>query len=183
MTDLTNAPSSELASCSDGREEALNLYMDGELPFVDQPSLFAHLATCDHCRRTLSAMMEFRRMSRQEVLTVPVTVDDAFFKRLDKMKRGSKRVDRYVDRRPLWHVRAPVSLRAATMAAMVLFIAGLMFPRNAGEPAGMALVEGLEERVEFVDQSRYWREAVYVFYPGLTVEAPRLDERAVTDPL
>ena len=85
MKDLFETPKLEAATCSHAMEEALNLYMDGELPFAEQPVLFAHLATCDPCRRMLGAMMEFRRMSRQEVCPVPPAVDEAFFRRLDEI--------------------------------------------------------------------------------------------------
>ena len=173
MKDSFDTPELEAATCSQAMEEALNLYMDGELPFTEQPGLFAHLATCDQCRRILGAMMEFRRMSRQEVCPVPPAVDEAFFHRLDEIKARSHRVDRYEDRRPLWQTRAPVSLRAATMAAALLFGAGLFFPQTAGEPFSVAPVEVQEERVEFIPLV-----PVYVFYPGVTVEAPKFVENS-----
>ena len=64
MKDLFETPEREAATCSPEMEEALNLYMDGELPLAEQPVLFTHLSTCDPCRHILGAMMEFRRMSR-----------------------------------------------------------------------------------------------------------------------
>ncbi len=168
MKDLFETPKLEAATCSHAMEEALNLYMDGELPFAEQPVLFAHLATCDPCRRMLGAMMEFRRMSRQEVCPVPPAFDEAFFRRLDEIRGRSHRVDRYKDRRPLWQTRAPVSLRVATMAAVLLFCAGFFFPQTAGEPLVAKRVELHEERVVPVVI-----EPVYVITPGVTVEAPK----------
>lgn len=171
MKDLFETPEREAALCGQAMEEALNLFIDGELPFDEQPGLFTHLATCDQCRRTLSAMMEFRRMSRQEVTLVPPAVDEAFFHRLDEIKARSHRVDRYQDRRPLWQTRTPVSLRVATMAAVLLFGAGLFFPQTAGEPFATAPIEVQEEHVEFIPLV-----PVYVFYPGVTIEAPKIVE-------
>ncbi len=171
-------PTPETASCRGGMEEALNLYVDGELSFAAQPALFAHLAACERCRRVLASTMEFRRMSRQEVLSVPAAVDDAFFRRLEQLKRREARVDRFADRRPLWQTRSRVSLRAAATAAMALFFVGLLFPRQAGEPRATPLVEGRQERVELAPAAAPVGEAVYVFYPGLTVEAARIDAAA-----
>ena len=173
MKDLFETPELEAASCSHAMEEALNLYMDGELPFAEQPGLFAHLATCDRCRHVLGALMEFRRVSRQEVCTVPPAADDAFFRRLDEIKGRSHRVDRYMDRRPLWQTRGSVSLRVATMAAVLLFGAGLFFPQTTGESFSVVPVEVQEERVEF-----YPLVPVYVITPGVTVEAPKFVDSA-----
>ncbi len=166
MKDLFETPELEADTCNQAMEEALNLYMDGELPFAEQPVLFAHLATCDQCRHMLGAMMEFRRMSRQEVCLVPPAVDETFFRRLDEINGRSHRVDRYMDRRPLWQTRASVSLRVAAMAAVLLFCAGFFFPQTTGEPLVIKRVELQEEHVVPVVI-----EPVYVITPGVTVEA------------
>jgi len=172
------------APCDPQLEEALSLYLDGELSFEEQPVLFAHLAACDPCRRTLAATMDFRRMSRQEVVSVPAAVDDTFFQRLDQLKHRTDRLDRSADRSPLWNSRTPVSLRTATAAALVLFLVGFFFPQQVAESGDASIsVEGVEERVEFSPASQYRSEAVYVFYPGLTVEAPRDAASSATEPL
>ena len=172
------------APCDPQLEEALNLYLDGDLSFEEQPVLFAHLAACDPCRRTLAATMDFRRMSRQEVVSVPAAVDDAFFQRLDQLKHRTDRLDRFADRSPLWNSRTPVSLRTATAAALVLFLVGFFFPQQVSDSVDKPIsVEGVEERVEFTPVSRDRSEAVYVFYPGLTVEAPRDAATSVMEPL
>ncbi len=163
-------------SCSEQQEEALHLYMDGELPFEDQPLLFAHLACCDQCRSVMGMMLEFRRMSRQESFPVPASVDEAIFERLQEVKNRSTRRDRYWDRRPLWQVRASVSLRAAALAAVMLFGAGLMFPQNAGMPVMTEAVTVEAEQVEMMSTIRIPQEVLYVFYPGLTVEAPKFSD-------
>ncbi|WP_457654081.1 anti-sigma factor family protein [Rhodocaloribacter sp.] len=163
--------------CPGAMEEALNLYLDGELSAEMQPFLFAHLSVCASCRRRFDAVLKFRRMSRQEYLAVPPSVDDAFFKKLARHKKVSLRVDRASDRRPLWNLRTPVTLRSAVIVAVVLFLIGVMLPGStAPEDQARTSVLGEEERVEFVDlelpPSRF--EAVYVFYPGLTIEAKQI---------
>lgn len=173
--------------CCGSTEEALNQYVDGELSFEAQPGLFAHLAACSECRRTLEAVMRFRRMSRQEGLSVPPGVDEAFFARLAAHKQAGRPVDRAADRRPLWQARAPISLRSAVMVAVLVFVTGLLMPKHGGETtprlsAGAAYVEGIDERVEFLEPVVLRPEAVYVFYPGLTVEADK-EERVATEAL
>ncbi len=174
----TSMPAPTGASpCRGAMEEALNLYLDGELSVEMQPFLFAHLSVCASCRRRFDAVLRFRRMSRQEYLVVPPSVDDAFFERLARHKTVSLRVDRASDRRPLWNLRTPVSLRSAVIVALALFLIGVMLPGSTtpDDQTGAA-VRGEEERVEFVDlevaPSRF--EAVYVFYPGLTIEAKQI---------
>ena len=176
------------ASCGAATEEALTLYVDGELALEEQPALFAHLATCAACRRTLAGVLEFRRLSRQETIAVPPAVDDAILGRLAKRKTALERVDRAADRRPLWQARAPVSLRAAAVVALVVFCLGLLLPHPAtppppSPPTSEVTVE--EERVRFQERVRV-AEAVYVIYPGLTIEAfkaARGEGRPPGDPL
>lgn len=155
-------------------EEALNRYVDGELAFETQPALFSHLASCSTCRRTLEAVLVFRRLSRQEPLVVPPAADDSFFKRLDQIKRRGERVDRQAARRPMWQWRTPVSLGLAAVVAVLVFVAGMFASGSNAAVAESPLVVGAEERVLFNEPTR--PEAVYVFYPGLTVEATKLVE-------
>lgn len=166
----TDRQALETSSCGAAGDEALNLYIDGELPVEKQAELFHHLASCEPCRRFMGAMMEFRRMSRCECLTVPSALDDAFFKVLDKSKQRSRRRDRYADRRPLWQVRGTVSLRAGLLFAVLLFGAGLLFPHNAGmQPKErLELYKGAGELTN--------QHVMYVFYPGLTIEVARGNE-------
>lgn len=156
-------------------EDALNRYVDGELPVDEQSPFFAHLASCSACRETFNAVLDFRRMSRQETLVVPPAADDEFFQRLDEVKRRNLRVDRSAERRPLWQLRAPISLGAAMLTATILFLAGLLMPMNAWDTEVTSYVESAVEQVEFDLPTR--PEAVYVFYPGLVVEAPKIIER------
>lgn len=176
MTLFPTTPDAE--ACSPLLEEALNLYADGELGLASQPALFAHLATCDACRQTFSALLEFRRLSRQEVMPVPAAADDAFFQRLDVLKRRTERVDRVAERRPLWHLRTRISLSLAASVAVLLFTLGVLLPRDTSEALVVPRIEGTEERVEFPPPVPLRHEAVYVFYPGLTVEATKLDDTA-----
>ena len=187
--------------CDERMEENLYLYLDGELPSDAETRLFSHLAACPGCRHRFSAIMEFRRISRIDTVSVPPAVDDAFFQRLDRGRRDGTRRDRYMERRPLWQRRAPISLRAAATAAVFLFVAGLLWPRPLAEDGwtGSRLspierhieaqrplqvpVFGLDERVELPTNIPPLGEAVYVFYPGLTIEATKLDDRVPSESL
>ena len=169
-------PPPRVCSQADTSDEALNLFVDGELASEAQPALFAHLAECAGCRQTLEAVMHFRRMSRQETLDVPPAADDAFFKRLDAVKKSERRPNRAADRRPLWQARAPLSVRAVAMTAVLFFLTGLLVPVPTGDALPLPPVY-IEAHQEGVDEARpVRREAVYVFYPGLTVEASQGDE-------
>ena len=129
----------------------------------------------------LEGVMKFRRLSRAETLTAPPAMDAALFKRLHKHKALMKKIDRAEDRRPLWNTRAAVSLRATVITAMLVFLTGLLIPANNGDGfAGSVMaqynyegiVTGSDEFIEFADWDyRSNTSTIYVFYPGLTVEA------------
>lgn len=161
-------PLSGSPPCTTDVEDMIHLYVDGELAFDLQPLLFAHLATCEDCRRVFESVLYFRQAIRLEHLPVPPAADDAFFKRLAKHRRRDRRVDRVADRRPLWQRRAPVSLGVAVVVAIVVFGAGLLLQMPPSKPV---YVEGMQERVELPDLPL--TEQVYVVWPGLTVEAEK----------
>lgn len=176
-----NATNASGAQCRPDLEEALNAYVDGELSDAAQKALFLHLAHCDSCRHTLDSVLNFRRMSRQEYLAVPPSVDEAVMQRLARHRDQQARVNRSDDRRPLWSIRLPMTLRVALLLAAGLFLVGLLSPISpAPEPLRIP-VAGEEELIRFSDvdlpPSRF--EAVYVFYPGLTIEAATADETPV----
>jgi Putative zinc-finger len=158
--------------------EALNLFIDGELGLEEQADLFAHMAQCRPCRRDLEQFMRFRRMSRAEYLAVPPAFDDGFFKKLDALRVTNSRVDRAGDRRSLWQHKAPMSFRAVVIAASLVFLSGLLFPANAPEKEASGQVLGTDETIEFADiaPSPTSTATLYVFYPGLTVEAAQYDD-------
>ncbi len=160
-------------SC-EGQEEALNLYVDGELPLEQQAELFNHLARCESCRRTLDSVMRFRRYGRQEYIAIAPAVDDAFLKRLAGAKRRPRRVS--VDRDPMWSSRVPVSLRSAVAIAAAVFLVGLLIPLWGASPHRLPIVSGQQEQVDLSSEVALGSEAVYVFYPGLTVEAAKPSE-------
>lgn len=168
--------------CSPEMVEALNLFVDGELATSRQAEFFAHLATCDSCRHTLDSVMRFRRYGRMEQLVVPPATDDAFFKRLAQHKGSRMRLDRAADREPVWRLQTRISIRAAMLAAIVLFITGLLLRVEPPRSPSVFFVSGGEERVEF-PQTPGVREAVYVFYPGLTIEASKAEELQAVETL
>ena len=162
-------------------EDSLNRYIDGELEFDRQAALFAHLAVCPSCRRTLESVLAFRRLSRSETLAVAPAVDDAFFKRLARHRESHKHVDRAAERRPLWQSRAPISVRTGVAAAVIVFLLGLLVPSNLDSTVArlQPAVIGMQEIVELQPAAtvlpRAQSETLYVFYPGLTVEATKTD--------
>lgn len=160
-------------------EEDLNLYLDGELPVDRQGALFEHLAGCRECRARMDSVMEFRRLSRQEYITVSPGVDDAFLERLARLKKSNERFDRTEDRRPLWNARQTVSVGTAVLAITAVFVIGLMLPVAGDADTAEPTVQFIEERVEFEEVPSEIRESpIYVFVPGLMVEANRLDDTA-----
>lgn len=148
-------------------EALLDLYVDGELPFADQPTLFAHLADCAVCRAQFNALMAFRVAARQEHLPVTPSMDAAFFARLDQAKRTRPHAPatRAEDRQPFRGLRRRVSIRTALVFSLVLFAIGLLSaqPGETESPRVPARV------VETADPA----EALYVIYPGITVEDER----------
>ncbi len=166
--------------------EALHAFLDGELSVTDQSDLFGHLAVCSDCRQELEGVMKFRRMSRSENLTVPPALDAAMFKRLQKHKTMMTRIDRADDRRPLWNAKTAISLRTTVVTAMFLFLAGLFVPADTFEeyPSQTpvyqveGLVTGSDELIQFSDMDVLpGTNYVYVFYPGIDVEALSADVR------
>ena len=136
-----------------------------------QGAVYAHLADSVDSRSFMDQVLLFRRMSRQEYLDVPPSVDEAFFARLDALKSSGTRVDRFADREPLWSSRRPVTVRAAIAAVVVVFMVGWMLP-YAGDEEQTAFLSQEEERVLFdTPQARVMQSYIYVFEPGLTIEA------------
>ncbi|GAB5519240.1 MAG: hypothetical protein RhofKO_14910 [Rhodothermales bacterium] len=168
----------------DAYQAALNLYIDGELPFDQHTDLFSHLATCQECQHVLDSTLRFRRYSRQERITVAPAVDAEFFEKLAQAKQQQERVDRRHDREPLWSSRRSVPIGAAAMLGVLLFMIGLVNPLpSAGEAnaALQGLVRGEPEVIEFQDEAQLRSQTIYVFYPGLEVEDE--DESSLNEPL
>lgn len=164
------------AGC-DQIEEALNQYVDGELASARQSALFQHLATCDECRKTLEAVLAFRRMSRLEKIAVPPAVDATLMERLAQHKKRNALVDRRVDRNPLWETRRPISIGVAVVACVAVFLAGIFISSDgegsAKDAVPESVIEGFQEVVNFDKPEAQTSEAIYVFYPGITIEAQR----------
>jgi anti-sigma factor RsiW len=158
-------------AAEDPMEEELNLFLDGELPLERQGELYAHLSRNIEARSFMDQVLLFRRMSRQEYLEVPPAVDESFFAKLDALKSSGERVDRFLEREPLWNSRKPVSLRAAIAAVVAVFMVGWLLPL-AGDEGQTSFIAQEEERVLFdMPQTRVMQSYIYVFEPGLTIEA------------
>jgi len=161
------AESNELDAC--GRVPDLQRYLDGELQAGSQSSLFSHMADCGECRSMMESVLVFRRMIRQEFISLPPAADDVFFSRLAELKQREDQICRSEDRSPLWNLRKSISLRTAVLAAVVVFIVGLLFPTPLRVEYVTPLISTEVERVSFpVEQS-----VMYVFYPGIDVIASR----------
>ena len=160
---------------------ALNEFLDGELSIDDQATLFAHLSVCEESRRQLDAVMQFRRISRVEHLVAPPSMDSGMFKKLRKQKSIMARIDRAEDRAPIWSIRTAVSVRATVLTVLLVFFMGLFYPSTAerSELAAAGYVTGADELTEFPDLnlSQWNTRTLYVFYPGLTVEASLEEEQ------
>ena len=155
-----------------GMEEALNRYLDGELPLDEQPALFGHLADCPSCRSRMDAVMAFRRIAREEYISVPQSADERFLDRLAELKERVDRVDRAGDREPLWQSRRSVSLGTTVFMAACLFVIGLYLPRFSIEEAAASAV-GEQEMVDLDAPVFGVMNTIYVITPGVTVESPR----------
>ena len=154
-----------LSLCPDLEAEALlNEYLDGELASARQPELFGHLAGCAECRAQFDAMLAFRLGARQEVLSVPATVDAALFARLDRSRRAGHRApDRRAARGPLGGaLRRRVSVGALLAVAGLAVALGTVFASPSPSKAPPRVVEAVLE-----DGS------LYLIDPGVTVEARR----------
>ena len=158
----------------ESHQEALHLYLDGDLPVAEQPRLFCHLADCETCRRLMDAVMEFRRMSRRDVCEVPPEVDHAIFGELNKSATRDNRRDRYWDRRPLWQSRRTVSLRTGTLCAVLLFGAGLLFPHDTAVLPDATVVTETAEDLQ--PTAVYVNNVLYFMAPDLFIEASQADD-------
>ena len=155
------------------QEEAVHLFLDGELAQSAMPDLFEHLAACAACRHVMHTMMEFRRMSRQEVIHVPSVADEGVLAVLEQSKRRLFKRDRFYERRPLWEARTSLSLRSVAALAAVSFASGVMLPHDAD------VKDVLHPLVLEQPADPRLREAgspLYVWYPGLEIEAARGSE-------
>lgn len=166
-------------------EAALNLFLDGEMPIDEQPELYTHLAGCASCRRYLDSMLFVRRAIRDEHLTVPPIVDETFFERLAAHKEVVSHAHHRLERRARRREQLPVVGRVVTLAMLVVIIVGGVVSGTLDAGDTSAAVIGEEELVNFPIENRTVREpsAVYVFYPGLTVEAENWVEPASLEPL
>jgi hypothetical protein len=131
-------------------------------------------------------------MLRHERLAVPPTVDEHLLERLSEQQDRNAKVDRTADRNLLWRARRPVSSGVALTAAEVIFIAGFLSSGPATSESTETMpftVEGSEEWIEFRQDSSTQPPdqpaasaspagPIYVYYPGITVEAERLTEPA-----
>lgn len=167
--DERSATASE--GCSAAWEDSVNAYVDGDLASTNHALLFLHLSECEHCRHVLESVLAFRRLSRAENIQVPPIVDAALMARLDVLRRRAEEPE---PSRSLWEAPMHVGLGKALAAAVGVLLLGAGIERMAATDPPPPPVSIIEERVEAYARDAFWRvEPVYVFYPGLTIEAEK----------
>lgn len=150
-------------------EEMLHLYADGELPFEQHSTLFAHLAQSEEARRLLESIMQFRRLSRAETFTVTPAMDAAFMQRLAQQRRSIPRAARPPVRASLWQRRARISFGSAALVGVALLLIGFLGAHSRVQPEPVP-----EPQVtQHVEENPVVMSAQYVFTPGVVVEAER----------
>ncbi len=150
--------------------ENLDLYLDGELPHSQESTLFRHLSQCAGCRDYLNGVLAFRRISREEFLEVPPRADDGLLARIEEIRQTEQKTARLHAHDSLWAARATVSVRSLVLAFGAVLVSAVLLS-GLGKPSpGYVLVE--QEHFRF-DRTPSIVSEVYVFYPGLTVEAER----------
>lgn len=166
-------------------EDRLNQYADGELALDAQAELFAHLAVCDACRRYLEGLIAFRRMVGDEPLAVPPAVDEAFLQRLAAHRGKVASMKTRVERRERMRSVIPVAGRAAVVTLVLGMVVGNIISNEIADSPLPGRVVAEEELVNFPASrdARADYSAVYVFYPGLTVEADNWVEPIAVEPL
>jgi anti-sigma factor RsiW len=166
-------------------EASINLFLDGELAFEDQADVYRHLADCEDCRRYVDSLLVVRRIIREENLSVPPQVDEAFFERLAAHKSAVTEAVERSNRRFRRREQLPKISRALTLGAIAALIVGGVITTSGESPAPGGEVVGEEELVNFPRYAPLLRDqgAVYVFYPGLTIEAENWVEPASLESL
>lgn len=160
----------DIESTGSLHNQELDLYLDGELPLSRESSLFRHLSDCSECRDYLNGALAFRRISREEFLEVPPWADDRLLARIENIRQMEEQTARLHARDSLWSARATISVRSLVLVFGAVLLSAVLLSGLGEESPGYVVIE--QERVRF-DQTRSIVSEVYVFYPGLTVEAER----------
>jgi predicted anti-sigma-YlaC factor YlaD len=160
----------DLDSVAALHNEDLDLYLDGELLLIHESTLFRHLSQCAECRDYLNGVLAFRRISREEFLEVPLRADDRLLARIEGIRQTEQKTARLHTHDSLWSARATVSVRSLVLAFGAVLVSAVILSGLGESSPGYVLTE--QERVHF-DQTPSIVSEVYVFYPGLTVEAER----------
>ncbi len=169
----------------DGYEDQLNEYADGELSFDGQSDLFGHLAECEQCRRYLESVIALRRIVAEDQIRLPPSFDEDFLQRLAHHRESVGPSKDRQDRQSYFRTVIPRAGRLAVLTLVLGIVIGHIFTILPSEPESAQRIVAEEELVNFPT----FRNAdlqfapVYVFYPGLTVEAENWEEPLATDAL
>ncbi len=148
-----------MENCLQSNQEMLVEYTDGVLPSENQVQLFMHLSTCETCRNVLDGVLTFRRWSRVESIQVPPQVDERILQKLDEIK--DRDTGALVDP-SLWNSKMSMTLRTWLFAAAIVFAFGITLQAALGPSNDM------NDQASYVNETA---QPIYVFYPGVTVEA------------
>jgi predicted anti-sigma-YlaC factor YlaD len=99
----------------DKAQEAVSLFVDGELESENREGLFDHLSTCDDCRMFLQGLVQIREIIRQDVASFPERLDDAI---LDD--------SRPTRRNAVWNASVRVPVPVAALAAVLIIVVGAL---------------------------------------------------------
>jgi len=162
-----------VTTCTDSHAEALlNGYVDGALTSSRQAALFAHLATCEPCRRQFNALLAFGLAARQEAFPVPPAADEAVFARIDRLRRAAHPAPERPAERGLFRdaFRHRVTLGTTLVVAVVMAVLGLAL----GPTPETAEAEGVPA-YRITETVTDDGNALYVIDPGVTVEDRKID--------
>jgi anti-sigma factor RsiW len=152
-------------------ETDVDLYLDGELPASREADLFRHLSICSWCRDCLNSVLSLRRINGEEYIVVPPWADDALLVRVDKRRREGRRTAQLHTNQSFWSTRTTVTIRSVIVVAGVVLVSAAYLTNQLASSSAYVTVE--QEHVRFIDPMPPLRSEVYVFYPGLTIEADR----------
>jgi anti-sigma factor RsiW len=105
-------------------QELISLHVDNELTDTQSAELFAHLATCDGCRKFMRTTIRIRsHISGQELAEVSQVLDQRVLKNVThKTIRETKR--EWLA--PFWWTRIIIPLPAAASLALLIIIGSLL---------------------------------------------------------
>ena len=105
-------------------QELISLHIDNELDDAGSAELYAHLATCDGCRKFMRTMMNVRsRIAGQELAEVSPALDRRVIGIVSESEPAEAKRSWFA---PLWWTRISIPLPAAASIAFLILVATLL---------------------------------------------------------